>query len=134
MGKGRDRRKKRRATRRESKRTRRDDRRSYKLEKKTMKQESKNVRVAERQDTKRTAYENGIDPNAWIADTAASAAQGVSAAMTGGARPSRGPMSGMIGKDGGGGQVVTTTKPPMDMKMIMMLGAAALGLFLFMKK
>lgn len=64
----------RRAARRANASARRDDRRQARLDRAGLRQENRSIRQGNRQDTKSTAYEMGIDPNAWIGDSIGSAA------------------------------------------------------------
>ena len=71
------------ADKRASKLANKESRRAAKIERKRIKQEGKTSRVTERQDTKQTAYEHGMDPNDWIkvvAKSGAAAAIGIAGA------------------------------------------------------
>jgi hypothetical protein len=53
---------------RERKKKKKQDRRDFKLQKMGVRQDAKTERTNMRQQTKQIAYENGMDPNAFIGD------------------------------------------------------------------
>lgn len=73
MGKWRDERLERKRLRNEN----RQDRRDSRAERKSIRQGNSTARTESRQQTKGIAYENGIDPNAWISQTVGAGTQGI---------------------------------------------------------
>jgi len=131
---------------RKSRQKARQDRKSAKI---ANRQSNKSSRISgrtekafNRQKSKQTAYENGIDPNAWISDSIASGASivgdlsgagvfGDAVKGIGGGGSGKGGGS----KEGGGGSGGGTPSSPLSSMSPMMMGGLALGAyFLFMKK
>ena len=106
----------------ENKANRREERRL----RKEVRQAAKSGRVATRQETKQTAYENGFDPNQWIADSVGHAADAVGAVYGG----KFGKGDGAEAMEDGGGSVSVSQG---GLSPIMM-GAIGLGAFLMLKK
>lgn len=125
MGKGRKARQARRAERQNKRASRKELRIAERTERKELRQAGRTERVLGRQATKQTAYEHGIDPNAWIADSIGSAADAVGTIYGG---------KFSAGKSGGAQSGQTNTKTSTiapktgggNTQMIMMAGGAFL--------
>ena len=118
-------RRQRRQDRRDAKQTRRDSRRQARLDRKQTRQDARTARTLARQDTRQTAYESGIDPNAWIGESVSNVADAGASALT--ARfqsQNQNPAMGPRNEDASNGG---------NNSMLLLAGAALVG-FMLMKK
>ena len=117
-------RRQRRKDRRDAKQTRRDSRRQARLDRRQVRQDARTARQANRQATKQTAYEAGINPNAWIGDTIGSVADSAGSMLTSKFQAENQPTAMTPrNEDATGG----------NNNMLLIIGAALVG-FMLMKK
>lgn len=114
----------RRKDRREARQTRRDSRRQARLDRKQVRQDGRTARQQNRQATKQTAYEAGINPNAWIGDTIGNVADSAGSMLTSKFQAESQPTA-MTPRD----QEATGG----NNNMLLIIGAALVG-FMLMKK
>ena len=135
--KRREERRKRRSRRKQARAKRRSDRKEARhkrrMERKESRRNARQKRIEARQETKQVAYQNGMDPNAWVGDVA----KGVTSigAMAMGIPP-RGNNS--IANLGGGSKngagIGGRVEVGGDNNTLMIMGAGAVALLLLLKK
>lgn len=112
-------------------------------ERRETRQENRTQRALGRQQTKATAYEHGIDPNAWIADSIGHAADaagdvwgGLGAAKHGPGGSAGGKGTGLFGNGGLKSPSTKTADLPSgdNQPNFAMIGGIALAAYFFMKK
>jgi ATPase subunit of ABC transporter with duplicated ATPase domains len=115
--------------RRDSRAKRKADRRQARLDRIDRRQTGKSNRTGDRQDTKRTAYEMGFDPNAWVGDVSkgvSDVVKNVAGAVSGGGYQKP--------KGQNGANISGGVNASGDQTTLMIMGAGAVALMLFLKK